>query len=217
MQNHKFIVIEGNIGAGKSTLSKKIAKDFGAKLILEEFSDNSFLPKFYKNPERFAFPLELSFLADRFTQLQEELSNLELFNNLIVSDYYFMKSLIFAKNTLNRDEYKLYQKLFNIIYPSLPKPDLYVYLHRPTDRLMENIKKRGREYEQEITKQYLNSVQEGYFNYFKLYQEEYKFLILDAEKVDFINNPKEYEKITNLIFDANYEIGINRRFASINA
>lgn len=215
MHQHKFIVIEGNIGAGKTTLSKRIAEEHKAKLILEQFADNSFLPKFYENPERYSFPLELSFLADRYTQLQLDLENLELFNNFIISDYYFMKSLIFAKNTLNREEYKLYHKLFNIIYSSLPKPDLYVYIHRPVEALIANIKNRGREYEQQISKEYLKSVEEGYFNYFKQYKNTYKFLIIDATDVDFIGNPKEYDRIKQLIFDQEYSQGVNREFVSL--
>jgi deoxyadenosine/deoxycytidine kinase len=141
--DYNFIVIEGNIGAGKTTLSHKISEDHNAKLILEQFAENPFLPKFYKDPEKYSFPLEMSFLADRYNQLKKELSERDLFKSFTISDYYFMKSLIFSKQTLQDDEYTLYRQFFHIIYNSLPKPDLYVYLHSDVDKLLSNIKKRG--------------------------------------------------------------------------
>ena len=143
-----YIVIEGNIGAGKTSLAKRISGDFNGKLILERFADNPFLPKFYKDPERYSFPLELSFLADRYNQLKRELSDRDLFKSFTIADYYFMKSLIFARATLSDDEYNLYRQIFEIIYSTLPKPDLFVYLHVDPDNLLMNIKKRGRDYEQ---------------------------------------------------------------------
>ncbi len=206
---YKFIVIEGNIGAGKTSLTQKIGSDCNAQIILEQFADNPFLPKFYENKERYSFPLELSFLAERYHQLSNELNNRNLFKTFTVSDYYFMKSLIFAANTLQTDEYKLYVKLFNIIYQSLPKPDLYVYLHLNTENLMRNIQKRGREYERHITEDYLRTIQNGYFNFFK--QNTYlKFLIIDTNNVDFVNNYEDYQNIMNHIFEKQYNMGINR-------
>ncbi|RLD36538.1 MAG: 2-amino-4-hydroxy-6-hydroxymethyldihydropteridine diphosphokinase, partial [Bacteroidetes bacterium] len=163
---YKYIVIEGSIGVGKTSLATKIAKDYNAKLVLEQFAENPFLPKFYENPDRFSFPLELSFLADRYQQLKREMINPDLFFSFIIADYYFMKSLIFAGRTLKDDEYILYRQLFQIIYESIPKPDLYVYLHIDTSKLLENIKKRGRDYEQNISAEYLNRIQKGYFEFF---------------------------------------------------
>ncbi|HRX32118.1 MAG TPA: deoxynucleoside kinase, partial [Tenuifilaceae bacterium] len=157
----QYLVIEGNIGAGKTTLATMLANELNAKLTLEQFSDNPFLPKFYQNPERYSFPLELSFLAERYRQLNVDLRSTSLFHNITIADYFFMKSLIFAQNTLTGDELQLYKQLFNIIYSSLPKPDLYVYLHLPTEKLLKNIEKRGREYEKTITADYLNSISLG--------------------------------------------------------
>ena len=150
INKYKFIVIEGSIGVGKTSLATRIAKDYNAKLVLEQFAENPFLPKFYKDPDRFSFPLELSFLADRYQQLKKEMINPDLFFSFIIADYYFMKSLIFAGRTLEDDEYNLYRQLFLIIYESIPKPDLYVYLQVDTNRLLENIKKRGRDYNYRI-------------------------------------------------------------------
>lgn len=208
--DYNFIVIEGNIGAGKTTLSKRISHEYNAKLIPEEFAENPFLPKFYKNPDKYSFPLELSFLADRFYQLNKEIRNRDLFKSFIIADYYFTKSLIFAKNTLKDDEYSLYRRIFNIIYSSLPKPDLYVYLYLDIENLLKNIKHRGRDYEQEISFEYLQKIQNGYFEYMKQHQSEFKFLVIDTNTIDFVRNPKDYEKIKEVIFGKEYKKGINR-------
>lgn len=142
LQKFNYIAFEGNIGAGKTTLVHKIAEDFNAKTVLERFADNPFLPKFYKDQNRYAFPLEMSFLADRYQQLSDDLAQFDLFKDFIVADYHIFKSLIFAKITLQEDEYRLYRNLFDIIYKEMPKPDLYIYLYQNTDRLLQNIKKR---------------------------------------------------------------------------
>lgn len=205
----RYLVVEGNIGAGKTSLCNKIAVDRNAKLILEQFADNPFLPKFYENPERYSFPLELSFLADRYNQLKRNLESFDLFKELIVSDYFFMKSLIFSSSTLQKDEYKLYRQLFDIIYSSLPKPDLYVYLHKTAENLMKNIKLRGREYEQNISFDYLKSIEKGYFTFFKQ-QKNIKILIIDTNDIDFVNNNRDYKMLVNTIFNGNYKEGINR-------
>jgi deoxyadenosine/deoxycytidine kinase len=205
----RYLVIEGNIGAGKTSLCNKIAQQHNAKLILEQFADNPFLPKFYKNPDRYSFPLELSFLADRYNQLKKNLDNFDLFSDLVVADYFFMKSLIFSSSTLQQDEYRLYRQLFDIIYSSLPKPDLYVYLHKTVDNLINNIKLRGREYEQNISFEYLKSIENGYFTFFKQ-QKDLKILIIDTNNIDFVNNDKDYRMLVNTIFDENYDKGINR-------
>ena len=204
----QYLVIEGNIGAGKTTLATKFAADFNAKLVLERFADNPFLPKFYSNPERYSFTLELSFLADRYKQLNEDLRSVPLFQSLLIADYFFMKSLIFAKNTLSGDEYNLYRQVFEIIYNSIPKPDLYVYLHLPTNKLLDNIHKRGREYEQTITAEYLDEIQKGYFDFFRQHPE-YTFLIIDTSNIDFVSNSADYLKLKDAIFDKTYSKGMH--------
>ncbi len=205
---YRFISIEGNIGAGKSSLAKKLAEDFNAKLILEEFEDNSFLPKFYEDQERYAFPLELSFLAERYYQLRESVFDRDLFFDLIISDYFVAKSLIFAQKTLKTDEYRLYSKLFEIIHQTMPKPDLFVYLHVDVENLIANIKRRGREYEQSISKDYLSSIQESYFSYLKQNNLE-RILVLDTNSIDFVSNELDYLKIKELIFQ-DYPKGTHR-------
>jgi deoxyadenosine/deoxycytidine kinase len=204
-----YIVIEGNIGAGKTTLSKMIAREYNAKLILEQFADNPFLPKFYNDPDKYSFQLELSFLAERYHQLNKDLTSRDLFRSFTVADYYFMKSLIFAKATLSEDEYNLYRKIFNIIYQSIPKPDLYVYLHVDVRNLKNNITKRGREYEQAISIEYLNKLQDGYFDFFRQ-QNDISYLIIDTNQMDFVGNQQDYSRIKSLIFDKEYKKGINR-------
>ncbi|MGL5111397.1 MAG: 2-amino-4-hydroxy-6-hydroxymethyldihydropteridine diphosphokinase, partial [Flavobacterium sp.] len=165
LEQFNYIAFEGNIGAGKTTLTHKIAEDFNAKMVLERFADNPFLPKFYKDQNRYAFPLEMSFLADRYQQLSDDLAQFDLFKDFVVADYHIFKSLIFAKITLAEDEYRLYRNLFTIIYKEMPKPDLYVYLYQNTTRLLQNIKKRGRGYEQNITEDYLDKINTGYLEY----------------------------------------------------
>lgn len=207
---YNYIVIEGNIGAGKTTLASMIAKDFNAKLILERFADNPFLPKFYGDPSRYSFPLELSFLADRYRQLKEELVEQDLFRSFTVADYYFMKSLVFSSKTLEQDEFSLYRQIFYIIYSSLPKPDLYVYLHVPPERLLSNIALRGREYEKSITADYLNGIHESYFNFFRQNPEN-RYLVLDISDIDFVANREDYERIKDVIFNTQVSPGINLR------
>ncbi|AMA50160.1 MULTISPECIES: 2-amino-4-hydroxy-6-hydroxymethyldihydropteridine diphosphokinase [Flavobacterium] len=186
-----YIAIEGNIGAGKTTLASKIAADFNAKLVLERFADNPFLPKFYKDQGRYAFPLEMSFLADRYQQLADDLSQFDLFADFVVADYHIFKSLIFAKVTLQGDEFRLYKTLFDIIYKEMPKPDLYVYLYQNTDRLLKNIKKRGRSYEQEIPAEYLDKINKGYLDYIKT-QLGLNMLVIDVSDLDFVKRQEDY-------------------------
>ena len=205
---YNFIVIEGNIGAGKTTLATRIAKQYNAKLILEQFADNPFLPKFYENPSKYAFPLELSFLAERYQQLKDELSKQDLFKSFTISDYLFNKSLIFAKATLQQDEFALFSKLFDIINSMLPKPDLLVYLYLGIDRLKDNINLRGREYEQNIDKEYLEKIQMGYSDFIKQ-QSDMRILIIDINDADFINDKENYESIIEAI-NRDYEVGVNR-------
>ncbi len=206
---YNYVVIEGNIGAGKTTLAGKIADQFNARLILERFADNPFLPKFYSDPAKYSFPLELSFLADRYKQLKEELFAQELFKTFTVADYYFMKSLVFAASTLTGDEYNLYRQIFYIIYGSLPKPDIYVYLHLKPEKLLNNIEKRGRNYEKSITKEYLIKIQESYFSFFRQNPEN-RYLIIDINEIDFVENKNHYTRIIDTIFYDDYPFGINR-------
>jgi deoxyguanosine kinase len=203
------MVIEGNIGAGKTTLAIRISEQFNGRLILEHFADNPFLPKFYQDPDKYSFPLELSFLASRYKQLNEELGSQDLFKAFTVADYYFMKSLVFAASTLKGDEYSLYRQIFYIIYSSLPKPDIYVYLHINTERLLENIKKRSREYEKSITGEYLQKIQDSYFAFFKQNPEN-KYLVIDINEIDFVANRSHYSKIIDTIFLNDYPVGLNK-------
>ena len=186
-----YIAIEGNIGAGKTTLATKIAEDFNAKILLEGFADNPFLPKFYKDQNRYAFPLEMSFLADRYQQLSNDLAQFDLFKDFVVADYHIFKSLIFAKVTLQDDEFRLYKTLFDIIYKEMPKPDLYVYLYQNTNRLLQNIKRRGRSYEKEIQSDYLEKINRGYLDYIKS-QTDLNILIIDVSNRDFVGNQSDY-------------------------
>jgi len=197
-EKFNYIAIEGNIGSGKTTLATMIAEDFNAKIILERFADNPFLPKFYEDNDRYAFPLEMSFLADRYSQLSDDLAQFDLFKNFIVSDYYIFKSLIFAQVTLQKDEFYLYRKMFDIMYKEISKPDLYIYLYQDTPQLIKNIKKRGREYEQNIAPEYLDKIHQGYSSFIKT-EEHLKTLIIDVSQKDFLNNPDEYKEIIALI------------------
>lgn len=205
----RFLVIEGNIGVGKTTLSGKIAEDFNAKLILEQFADNPFLPKFYEDQERYSFPLELSFLADRYRQIKNQVLNLDLFHSFLVADYYFAKSSIFAQNTLKDDEYFLFQQIFDIVFETMPKPDLYVYLHANINKIQTNIEKRGRNYEQNIKAEYLRKIQAGYFHFFKQITT-FPILIIDINNIDFVHNPEHYKLLKNNIFNKDYKLGVNR-------
>jgi len=191
LEQFNYIAFEGNIGAGKTTLTTKIAEDFNAKTVLERFADNPFLPKFYEDQNRYAFPLEMSFLADRYKQLSDDLAQFDLFKDFIVADYHIFKSLIFAKVTLQEDEFRLYKTLFDIVYREMPKPDLYIYLYQNTERLLANIKKRGRSYEQNIPADYLDKINSGYLDYIKS-QTNLNVLIIDVSDRDFVENQQDY-------------------------
>ncbi|WP_295986998.1 2-amino-4-hydroxy-6-hydroxymethyldihydropteridine diphosphokinase [uncultured Algibacter sp.] len=188
---YNYIAIEGNIGAGKTSLATKISHDFNAKLILERFADNPFLPKFYEDANRYAFTLEMSFLADRYQQISDDLSQLDLFKDFIVSDYDVFKSMIFSKITLNEDEFSLYRKLFYLMYKDIAKPELYVYLYQNTERLQKNIKKRGRDYEQNIADDYLEKINTGYLDFLKT-QKDFNVKIIDVSDRDFVVNRADY-------------------------
>ncbi len=205
---YNFIAIEGNIGAGKTSLATMIAEQYNAKLILEQFEDNAFLPKFYKDQEKYAFPLEMSFLASRYQQLSDQLGTQDLFKTFTISDYYVVKSLIFAQKTLPPAELALYVRFFNIVNHHLPKPDLFIYLYVKTPKLQQNIRKRGREYELEIQDDYLDKIQEGYFDFIRQ-QPQLTTLILDTNQLDFVQNKEDYQKILDVIHQ-DYKPGIHR-------
>ncbi|WP_262898407.1 2-amino-4-hydroxy-6-hydroxymethyldihydropteridine diphosphokinase [Aequorivita echinoideorum] len=200
ISKYNYIAIEGNIGAGKTSLATKIANDFNAKLILERFRDNPFLPKFYEDPARYAFPLEMSFLADRYQQLVDDIAQFDLFKECVIGDYDINKSLIFAQITLPEVEFLLYKRLFSVMQKELPKPDLYVYLYQNTERLLQNIKKRGRKYEQSIEADYLQKLNAGYLEFIKNQQSE-NVKIIDISEIDFIKNREDYLKVLKEIAD----------------
>ena len=189
---YKYIAIEGNIGAGKTSLATRLAEETGSTLMLEEFADNPFLPKFYADPVRYAFPLELSFLSERFTQLKRELLSRDLFSPGIVADYFISKSNIFAKNNLEGDELELFQKVFNMIEPTIPQPDVLVYLYLEVDKLQRNIRKRGRPYEQDITDDYLEKIQKQYMAFIKQHRK-IRTLIINTSQLDFVNSEEDYQ------------------------
>ncbi|AXY75263.1 deoxynucleoside kinase [Paraflavitalea soli] len=195
--NYHFITIEGNIGAGKTTLSHLLAKKYNARLILEAFADNPFLSKFYENPKQYAFPLELFFMAERYKQLKELIHTKDLFQSVTVTDYLFTKCLLFAKVNLPEEEFRLYQKLFEIIHQQIPQPEILIYLHVPVNKLQSNIRKRNRPYEQSIPDEYLFKIQETYTNYIK--QHNLKTLFVDASNADFLGNEKHLQVITDAL------------------
>ena len=205
--SYKFITIEGNIGVGKTTFSKMLAEELGYRIVLEEFADNPFLPKFYNHPERYAFSLELFFMAERYRQLGD-LREQDLFSKGIVSDYFFVKSKLFAENNLSDDELLLFNRLSDIALKNLPKPDLIIYLHSDVKRLQENIKKRGRTYEQNISNDYLSDIQNKYFDFFKKHIE-FPVLIVDVSVVDFVNQKDIFQRLVALTTKS-HQMGINR-------
>ena len=204
---YNFIAIEGNIGVGKTTLAAMLAKEYNARLVLENFKENPFLPKFYKNPEKHAFPLELFFMAERYHQLKKQKEQ-DLFQPLSIADYFFVKSKLFAQNNLQKDEQQLFNSLFNIMFSSLPKPDLLVYLYADVSRLQMNIKKRGRSFEQNITNEYLQNIQDRYLDYLRK-QTYFPVLLLNISNLDFKKDKKVYEAI-KVLLDRTYAIGIHQ-------
>jgi deoxyadenosine/deoxycytidine kinase len=205
---YNYIAIEGAIGAGKTTLSHMLAEQFNARLVLEQFEDNSFLPKFYKDPGKYAFPLELSFLAERYQQLRKDATRLDLFQEFTIADYFIQKSLIFSRKTLQVDEYSLFTKLFNIIIAQLPQPDLMVYLYVEVDRLMYNIRHRGRSYEQDIQREYLERIQAGYLDFIRQ-QTSMRILVIDTNKIDFVAKPADYKTLLAIITQP-YPVGVHQ-------
>jgi len=205
---YKYIVIEGNIGAGKTSLAKRIARQFNIKLLEEKFADNPFLPLFYDNPQRYSFSLELFFLAERYQQLKDNVALQDMFQKQTISDYILSKSLIFAKINLNENEFALYHRLFHIIHSHIPKPDLLIYLHKDIPMLLKNISKRGRQYELGIETEYLKKIDEGYWEFFRQ-QPDYPILVVDTNELDYVNRQEDYEKIISVL-TGNYVSGIHR-------
>jgi deoxyadenosine/deoxycytidine kinase len=197
---YKHIAIEGNIGSGKTTLATMLANDFGTRLILEQFANNPFLPKFYNDPDKHAFPLELFFMAERYYQLKN-LKSQDLFQPNIVSDYFFVKSKLFAQNNLQKDEMQLFNKLFDIMVSSLSKPDLLVYLYADINRLQQNIKKRGRDFEKNISDEYLRNIQDKYLDYLKK-QDDFPVLILDVTNIDFVTDNNIYKSMKDYLLES---------------
>lgn len=202
-----YLAVEGNIGAGKSTLTRLWAEKFNARSVYENFANNPYLPEFYKNPEGLAFQLEISFLAERYTQLKKETESANLFQPNVVSDYLFAKSFIFAQKNLDEGEFELFRKLFDILHGVLPMPNLIVYIHRDIEHLKKNIKKRGREYEQEISNEYLKNIESGYFEYFRTLLN-IPILVINAADIDFENDQKKFEAMHTFIFENTHPNGI---------
>jgi deoxyguanosine kinase len=203
---YQYVTIEGNIGAGKTTLSTKLAEHFNAKLVLEEFADNPFLPKFYEKPEQFAFQLELSFLAERYKQLKDLLNTKDMFQTLTITDYLFIKCKLFAQVNLADDEYRLFETVFDIIYPNLPAPELLIYLHCPVPRLQNNIKKRARSYEQSIPDDYLAKIQDAYWQFLRTAQ--IPIVVIDTSDLDFVGNEGDFQRVLDVLAKR-WPVGVN--------
>ena len=205
---YNYIVVEGSIGAGKTTLSTMLARDFNAELVLERFADNPFLEKFYKDPEHYAFPVEMTFLMDRYQQLKNLLTARDLFTDFVLGDYFIDKCLLFSKNNLSKDEFALFKTVFDTIADFLPKPDLILYLYTRPERLLAQIAKRNRSFEKDITAEYLSDIQEKYLTYFRENQR-IPILLVDTENIDFVENKSDYQYFKDLI-TSSYEAGIHR-------
>ncbi len=205
---YNYIVVEGNIGAGKTSFCEMVSREYNCKLILEQFDDNPFLRYFYKDPERYAFTVELFFMTERHKQLQKKLLHQDLFIDFSLADYTFIKTLLFARKNLQDEEFRLFQKLFTILNQSFPNPDLLVYFHRDVDILLQNIRNRGRSYEQEISAEYLQGIQNSYFEYFRNILS-FPVLIVDINNIDFVKNPSQYEEIKKLL-SKEYRPGVHR-------
>ena len=198
MNEIKYIVIEGIIGSGKTSLAQKLAQKLNTKFIEEEFENNPFLGKFYEDRRRFAFQTQMFFLVNRYKQ-QQQLNQEDLFANYIVSDYMFNKDQIFAYLNLEGEELKLYENIFPLLERELRKPDLVVYLQSTVDRVMSNIKRRGRKIERWITRNYLNELNEAYNDYFFKYNQT-PLLIVNSAEIDFVKNESDFEELYKQIF-----------------
>ncbi|MFT6337938.1 MAG: deoxyguanosine kinase [Saprospiraceae bacterium] len=205
---YNFITIEGNIGSGKTTFCKKLQEEYNCQLILEEFDDNPFLPLFYKDQQRWAFTVELFFMTERYKQMQNQLVSRDMFVDFTVSDYAFIKTLLFARQNLEESEFKMFHQIFTTLNQSFPQPEILVYFHRSVEHLQSNIAKRGREYEKNITDEYLIKVQNSYFDYFRNILS-FPVLIIDLNTIDFETNDRNYEEV-KLLLAKNYNPGVHR-------
>ncbi len=196
--HYPFIAIEGNIGAGKTTLCHRLAAHTGCSLVLEQFTDNPFLPFFYEHPERYAFPVELFFMTERHKQLLEHFARPDLFSTHTVADYFFVKTLLFAKNNLSEEEFRLFQRLFSVLNATFPKPDLLLYLHRPVEVLTRQIRERGRDIERNISPAYLEEIQNAYFDHLKT-EATAPVVVLDLGEADFQRDDSVFQKIVDLL------------------
>ncbi|MBS1729567.1 MAG: deoxynucleoside kinase [Bacteroidetes bacterium] len=194
---YHFISIDGNIGSGKTTLARLLAKRLNARLILEKAADNPFLPAFYEDPASEAFPLELFFLAERYKQLKERMKVNDLFYQATIADYYFGKCLLFAKINLPEEEFRLFAKFYESLLPQLQQPDLLIYLHAPVHTLKKNIDKRNRSFEKGISLNYLHQIQETYSDYIK--QHHLKTIYIDVSNADFLRNETHIDIVLNAI------------------
>lgn len=207
MFKYNFITIDGNTGAGKTTLAEMLAKQFNANLILETFVENPFLPLFYAEPDRYAFQTEMYFLLDRYQQLKETIKPIDLYGQLNISDYIFVKSLLYAKANLTGEEYKLFDRIFDMFFNDLPEPELFIYVHSTADRLVANIQKRGRGFEQVVRKSYLKAVEDIYFEHFEN-NKHLRILVIPSDDLDFVENPQHYERIVEQVTKS-YNPGIH--------
>ena len=210
---YEFVCIEGNIGSGKTSLVERMSREYNGRMLLEQFEDNPFLPLFYNNPERYAFTVELFFMTERYKQLQNHISNQDLFSSKIFSDFSFIKTLLFARKNLQDEEYKLFQMLFSVLNKSFPKPDLLVYLHRDVKHLLKNIRERNRSFENNIGDEYLLTIQDSYFEYLRNITS-FPVLILDLQDMDFVSNEQHYETVRFLI-SKQYRPGVHRISLSV--
>jgi len=210
---YKYICIEGNIGSGKTSLVEKLCFEYSSTKILEQFQDNPFLPLFYNNPERYAFTVELFFLTERYKQLQNTIVNPDMFVQHLISDFSFVKSLLFARKNLEEEEYRLFQMLYSVFSKSFPNPDILVYLHRDVEHIQSNITLRNRAFEQNISGEYLKMIQDSYFEYLRNITS-FPVLILDLQGMDFVSDEKNYETLKFLI-SKNYTPGVHRMTLSV--
>ncbi|MDR9399451.1 deoxynucleoside kinase [Salibacter sp.] len=204
---YRYVAIEGIIGTGKTSLAQKFSSDFNGKLLLEEFDENPFLPLFYEEPQRYGFPVEMSFLAERYHQIKSKIQTKDLFQP-IFSDYIFEKSLLFAHLNLSEDEYALYKQIFKIITNSLPAPEVTFFLYKKPEIALENIKKRGRSYEQNITIDYLDDLQSQYIGFFKQ-KLDWRVIFIDSSNLDFVSNNHDYDFLCSLL-NREFNEGITR-------
>lgn len=205
---YNYVCIEGNIGSGKTTFCEMMAEKYPISLVLEEFDDNPFLPLFYKNQSKWAFTVELFFMTERYKQLGETISRRNMFDDFILGDYFFTKTLLFARKNLSDEEFKMFHKIFQVLNSNFPPPELVIYFHRDVNYLRKNIEKRGRPYEEGITKEYLTTIQNSYFEYFRNVLS-YPVIILDLKDIDFENKPIYFEFIESLM-QKEYHPGVHR-------